>query len=333
MPIILLATLAAATGARAWGSLGHETIAYIAQDHVSSATEEWAQAILGDTSSSYLANIATWADSYRYTDEGAFSAPFHYIDAEDNPPESCNVDYDRDCGNEGCIVSAIANYTQRVQDGRLTAEHTSNALKWIVHFLGDITQPLHVEALEIGGNDIDVTFDGEDTNLHHIWDSNMAEELVGGYSLSDARDWATDLSAEIDNGAFAAEADSWLDGLDIDDALNSALGWGSDANQYVCSVVIPDGQSAVESGDLYPDYYNSAIDTIELQVAKGGYRLAAWLDAIAAAETNGKRSVQSGKRGSMPDLSGRDLLPPSKPLSKAKLRRAAVGYNCGGHKH
>lgn len=43
------------------------------------------------------------------------------------------------------------------------------ALKWIIHFLGDIHQPLHDEALEVGGNGIDVTYDGESTNLHHIW--------------------------------------------------------------------------------------------------------------------------------------------------------------------
>lgn len=43
------------------------------------------------------------------------------------------------------------------------------ALEFLVHFIGDITQPLHDENLEVGGNDIDVTFDGEDTDLHGIW--------------------------------------------------------------------------------------------------------------------------------------------------------------------
>ncbi|TKA28861.1 Nuclease S1 [Salinomyces thailandicus] len=338
--------LISTSGALAWGSLGHEAIAYIAQDHVSSATEAWAQDILDDTSSSYLASIATWADTYRYTTAGEFSAPYHYIDAEDDPPDDCNVDYDRDCGDSGCSVSAIANYTQRVQEpDSLSAEQVNYALRFLVHFIGDITQPLHDEELEVGGNDIDVTFDGEDTNLHHIWDTNMPEELVGGYALSDARDWATTLSAEIDSGDYASQADDWVSDLDIDDAVSTALGWASDANAYVCSVVIPDGQSAVESGDLYPDYYDSAIATIELQVAKAGYRLAKWLDAIAATQTSKKRKERRAgaagveeekekvKRVGAVDLSGRDLLPPSRPMSKAKLRRAAMGYNCGAHKH
>jgi hypothetical protein len=62
------------TRAYAWGTLGHETVAYIATGLVKSNTKAWAQSILGDTSPSYLANIATWADTYRYTAAGKFSA-------------------------------------------------------------------------------------------------------------------------------------------------------------------------------------------------------------------------------------------------------------------
>jgi hypothetical protein len=60
----------------AWGTLGHETVAYIATNLVKNDTKAWAQSILGDSSPGYLVNIATWADSYRYTDEGAFSSGF-----------------------------------------------------------------------------------------------------------------------------------------------------------------------------------------------------------------------------------------------------------------
>ena len=99
---LFLITLTALQRAQAWGTLGHETVGYIAQNFVKNSTQAWAQAILDDTSSSYLANISTWADDYKYTSEGAFSSAFHYIDAEDNPPASCNVDFDRDCG-EQCL--------------------------------------------------------------------------------------------------------------------------------------------------------------------------------------------------------------------------------------
>lgn len=66
------------------------------------------------------------------------------------------------------LFSAIANYTQRVVSTTLSNTEVNYALRFLVHFVGDIHQPLHDEALEIGGNDIDVTFAGALTNLHHI---------------------------------------------------------------------------------------------------------------------------------------------------------------------
>ena len=96
--------------ALAWGALGHETIAYIATNFVSFATKSYCQKILGDTTTSYLANVATWADTYRETAAGKYSAPYHFIDALDNPPSSCGVVYARDCGAAGCVVEAINNY-------------------------------------------------------------------------------------------------------------------------------------------------------------------------------------------------------------------------------
>jgi hypothetical protein len=81
----LLPVLALLPYASAWGSLGHTAVAYLAQNFVSDKTARFAQGLLNDTSAAYLANIATWADSYRYEAGGEFSAVLHYIDALDNP--------------------------------------------------------------------------------------------------------------------------------------------------------------------------------------------------------------------------------------------------------
>ena len=334
---LVFLSLAAIQGASAWGTLGHETVAFIAQNFVKNHTEVWAQGILNDTSSTYLANVSTWADSFKYTSEGSFSSAFHYIDAEDDPPTSCNVDFDRDCGDEGCSVSAIANYTQRVQSpGNLSSTEVDYALRFLVHLIGDITQPLHDEAFEIGGNDVNVTFDGEDTNLHSVWDTEMPEELIGGYDLSDAKNWADNLTEEINSGMYKNVTSSWISDLDINDAQGTAMSWARDANKYVCSVVMPDGADALQDGDLYPDYYDGAIDTVELQIAKAGYRLAAWLDALAAKQVVSRDTTRlwTMRHGRTHfDVSGRGLLPdPRKVMSKAKLKRAAVGYGCN-HKH
>ncbi|CAK4033102.1 nuclease PA3 [Lecanosticta acicola] len=334
----LLFSLTALRVVHAWGNLGHETVAYVATHYVESHTKQWAQAILGDTSTSYLANVATWADSYRYTTAGKFSAPFHFIDAQDDPPSSCNVDYDRDCVGTGCVVSAIANYTRRVQEpDSLDSGEIEDALKFIIHFVGDITQPLHDEAYEVGANDVDVTFNGDSTNLHHVWDTNAPEQLRGGYTLSDAQAWADDLVTQIEAGNFSSKPSTWIQGLNVDDAKTTALSWATDANAYVCSVVMPDGAQELEDeADLYPSYYDGITDTIELQIAKGGYRLAKWLDAVAANQDvpNSKKKRRDFGVESMDFLMGRDLLGNRREeaLTPAQRRRAAVGWGCG-HAH
>lgn len=329
----LVCGFAAAPSAQAWGSLGHATVAYIAQNYVSEEVATWAQGLLADTSDSYLANIASWADEYRATTAGAWSAPFHFIDAEDSPPSDCNVDYDRDCGTTGCSIFAIANYTTRVGDGRLSASNTAQALKSLVHLIGDITQPLHDEALDVGGNTITVTFDGyDDDNLHSDWDTYIPEKLVGGYELSDALSWANEVIKEIESGSYKSLAASWISGDDPDSSVDTATVWASDANAYVCSVVMPDGVAALQKGDLYPTYYDSVIPTIELQIAKGGYRLANWLNLVCSSK------VAKIKRNSVSaivrdvDLTGRQFLPAPKPLSEAKKKRAAFGHQCN-HAH
>ncbi|KAI1083452.1 nuclease S1 precursor [Whalleya microplaca] len=270
-------------GAAAWGAMGHEAVAYIATDFVSSATASYFQGLLGDSSADYLASVASWADSYRYTTEGKFSAPFHYIDANDDPPSSCGVELDRDCGDEGCIVTALANYTTRLLDGRLSDANHQIAAKMIIHFVGDIGQPLHCEALEIGGNSIDVQYDGDDTNLHAVWDSNIPESISGGSSLSSAKSWATTLTTAIKTGEYKSQADGWVSGLSIDSASDTAVQWATESNKYVCSTVLVGGVDAVENKDISGEYTTTAQPVVDLQIAKQGYRLAKYLDALVAA--------------------------------------------------
>jgi hypothetical protein len=106
--LALLGTTVPVTSA--WGGLGHQTVAFVATNFVNTKTSTFFQKILNDTTPHYLANVATWADSYRYTTEGRFSASFHFIDSLDNPPESCGVAFGRDCGLTGCVIGAVKNY-------------------------------------------------------------------------------------------------------------------------------------------------------------------------------------------------------------------------------
>ncbi|KAF1351733.1 hypothetical protein EJ07DRAFT_136907 [Lizonia empirigonia] len=320
----VLATIAAAPSAYAWGSLGHTTVAYIAQNLVSQDTKKFAQRILNDTSASYLANVATWADSYRYTPEGAFSSPLHYIDALDAPPKQCNVVYERDCPEEGCIVSAIANYSTRAVTKSVGLDEQQKALKWVIHFVGDIHQPLHVESLEVGGNLINVTFAGARTNLHAAWDTAIPQKLVGNFSLANAERWAASLTNDIKRGVYKKESKSWSKGLKAKKPVDTAMLWATDANAFVCSTVVPAGADAVRNQEISGAYYDTTIPVVTKQIAKAGFRLAAWLDAIVANAGKGVIKGDDGKYG----LTRRDfVLDPW--MVEAKHKRAALGDDCG----
>ena len=179
------------------------------------------------------------------------------------------------------MVSAIANYTQRVQDGRLSVENTKEALEFLIHFLGDITQPLHDEAEEVGGNDISVTWDGETTNLHACWDTQMVEKAAGGEnSTGTVESFSQTLIDAIDSGDYSSEKASWVSCVNPSTASNCALEWAQDANAINCAYVLKSDESGQE---LDGDYYTGAKPYILQQLAKAGYRLGAYLNNIAAA--------------------------------------------------
>ncbi|KAK7420687.1 hypothetical protein QQX98_002682 [Neonectria punicea] len=270
-------------GAAAWGSLGHITTAYLASRFVANTTEAFFQELLGSQEPDYLALIAPWADSIRYTDWGRYTKNFHFIDAHDDPPTDCSVDYERDCKDGGCVISALANYTKQSLDPELPTWQRNQAAKFVVHFIGDMHQPLHNENTALGGNRIYVLFDGHRYNLHHVWDSSIMEKWLGGLHgapLTIAEKWSSQLAIAITDGKFADEKESWLKDLDLDDPINSALSWSRETNSLVCSHVFPEGPAAIVGQELGGEYTEKAGPVIEKQVARAGYRMAAWLDRI-----------------------------------------------------
>lgn len=157
-----------------------------------------------------------------------------------------------------------------------------------MQFVGDIHQPLHDEALDVGGNSIDVTYDGDDTwNLHSVWDTAMLQTLEGGTTETTARTYATTLTKAIKAGTYGWSPTSWSDDLTVNNPQATALSWASEANGYVCSDVIPNGVSAVENVDLADAYYTAHLHVVQIQIARAGYRLAAWLNLIATGSTGG----------------------------------------------
>lgn len=87
----------------------------------------------------------------------------------------------------------------------------------------------------------------------------------------------------IKSGIYEPQAADWVSDLSLTDSQNTTLGWATESNAYVCSTVLEGGVSAVEDQDLSGDYTTAAQPVVSMQIAKQGYRLAKWLDAIASA--------------------------------------------------
>lgn len=201
-------------------------MAYIASNFVKPETAAYFQDLLRNDSEDYMAGVATWADSIRYTRWGQFTKNFHFIDAKDSPPNYCGVDFERDCKADGCVVASIQNYTDQLLDHNLYGWQRNQAAKFVIHFVGDIHQPLHTENVARGGNGIHVLWEHSQVNLHHVWDSSIAEKMLGGIHRKPypaARQWAQGLTSEIKAGKYEAESKSWTRGMDLDDPIGTSM--------------------------------------------------------------------------------------------------------------
>ncbi|KAJ4549383.1 hypothetical protein HRR78_004841 [Exophiala dermatitidis] len=298
--------------ASAWGSLGHRTVAYLASMYFSTPATIMAN---------HLLNGQDISEAALFPDKFAWSAAWHYIDARDDPPRYCGINMTRDCGgggdddllnryhvqseqeSQGCVVTAIANHTLRVANDSLSRFDRGQSLRFMMHFFGDVHQPLHTEAEARGGNDYAVLFDGKATNLHSVWDTLIPNKL----SLEAGNDEDTN-NTVLQNDDEMLAAWTWAlrlyndnnnkedQCLNLSDPTQCALQWATEANAYVCSYVLA---KDVHGQDLAVGeyYYDGAVTVVNDMVGKAGRRLAAWINFIAASASNSSSSSES-KSGS-----------------------------------
>jgi hypothetical protein len=295
--------------ATAWGDTGHRAVGYVAQQFLSTNALAFVQSSLGSTYNQSLGPAATWADDIKEPPETTYnwSKPLHYVNAQDSPLSgSCSVSQLRDCPDNNCILGAIANYTSRVASTSLSAAERQEALKFLDHFIGDIGQPLHVEDYKRGGNNITVKCSGLRSSLHSVWDSGILNKSVNANYGGSASTYANELVTRIKSGSYASSAKSWISCSNtttpaskrhtVEDEvvfflaphvtitpLKCPLVWAQDSNSLDCSYVF----SYTSEQDLCTSsYYTNAVPIIDLQIAKQGYRLAAWLNVIFDGATN-----------------------------------------------
>jgi len=193
LAVVAVVGLVSAPASYAWGGAGHEIVATIAQIYLHPTTLSNVCDILYPESSSttsptsppcHLSRIASWADTVRRQPKYRYTGVLHYVGAvDDHPSENCAFPGSRGWNGkrDQNVLGAIRNTTSILVDytdgmyGRETAEE---ALKFLVHYVGDMHMPLHLTGRERGGNGARVTFDGRVTNLHSLWDSLLIAQAL-----------------------------------------------------------------------------------------------------------------------------------------------------------
>jgi hypothetical protein len=186
--VVLVCSVAALAcpRARAWGELGHRLVAELAQRRLTPEAAAQIRELLRDEEVPTLVGVAMWADTLRATDPERFKATsrWHYVNLQD---ESCRYSVARDCKDGQCVIGAIETQRRLLSDTTQPAAIRRDALKFIVHLVGDVHQPMHASNLpDHGGNDFPILLrtaippeeyareryhDGVmDTNLHSVWD-------------------------------------------------------------------------------------------------------------------------------------------------------------------
>ena len=156
--------------AQAWGPVGHQTVAMAARAQLTPEALVHLQELMALEPGSSLAEHATWADEHRSPETG----PWHYINL---PPGDCNYRPARDCPDGQCIV-AVLDAQLRILDSRAPPTERLQALKWVVHLVADLHQPLHAGMAEDrGGNRYQLQFLLRWSNLHTLWDSGLIHHM------------------------------------------------------------------------------------------------------------------------------------------------------------
>ncbi|KRG66780.1 endonuclease [Stenotrophomonas terrae] len=159
--------------ALAWGAQGHRLVARIAEPNLHPATKAEIDRLLAAEPGASLSSIAPWADQLRGNDPdlGKRSASWHYVNmAEDD----CAFSPPKHCANGNCVVGALQEQSALLANRQLSDAERLQALKFVVHLVGDLHQPLHAGyGHDRGGNNYQLQFNGRGTNLHSVWDSGM----------------------------------------------------------------------------------------------------------------------------------------------------------------
>ncbi|MDF1516819.1 MAG: S1/P1 nuclease [Lutibacter sp.] len=249
--LLISSQLFANDGNPDWGKTGHRTIGEIANDYTKSKTKRKIAEILDGQS---LALVSTFGDDIKSDKRYRNFNTMHYV----NMPFGVKYE-DSEKNPEGDMVTGIEKCKAIILDKNSTKEDKAFYLKLLVHFMGDLHQPMHVgRAEDKGGNDIQVQWFGNGTNLHSVWDSKM----IDGFEMT-----YTELTDNADK--ISKEQVKFLQKGNIVDWVNETQTF---AVKAYASVTVGE--------KLSYKYSYENFETVRSQLQKGGIRLAKVLNDL-----------------------------------------------------
>ncbi len=272
--------LSVATPAAAWGDLGHEVTALIAYRHLTPGVKTRVDALLdGDADSLTapdFASRATWADKFRNGHRE--TASWHFVDIEIDHPDLKSACFGfpplaagqpaSQGPSQDCVVDKIEEFAAELRNHATPAPERLLALKFLMHFVGDLHQPLHAsDHADRGGNCIGLapSPDGHAKNLHAYWDTGVVEPLGAS---------AQDIAAKLDGAITPAQAKAWTHGDARSWAMESFQIARRDTYKLPAQPTCDDHASVA----LSDAYQTMARRDAGLQLEKAGVRMAFLLD-------------------------------------------------------
>jgi hypothetical protein len=291
----------------AWGCKGHQTVALLAEKHLTPEAKQFVQKLLtenpvdpklnrycGGASREPMADAATWADDVRGERK---NGPWHYIDIPRGAQRGPLEPY---CGPEGCVTKAISEQLAILKDAKADAAKRADALRYIIHFVGDLHQPLHtVTNADEGGNCVPVKYFRRNPrehnhsftpNLHSLWDTAIPERDAEG---ADPAEYAEMLDSQ-----FSADVESWQkagihvdewawEGFDFAEStaygnLTPKIGIEPNVAVHSCSDDNNIGERLLHQNIVAGEsYQEKAAPVVEKRLAEAGVRLAMILNDAA----------------------------------------------------
>lgn len=158
-----------------WGATGHRVTGMIASNHLNKKAKKKIEALLGQES---LAMVSTWMDDIRSDSTFDYASDFHWVTVETGQT------YEQSKKNtNGDVIMTIERLISELKSGKLDRVTEIQNLKFLIHLVGDIHQPLHVGCCDDqGGNKVQVKWFGGNSNLHRVWDSDMIDGTKLSYT-------------------------------------------------------------------------------------------------------------------------------------------------------